>query len=156
MADWTSLEVTWRTTLSPPPDGTIYLPPGKPQFDRIVVRTAADAEFLAKSIARPGHGGEGGVATGTLYQKLGGDDASASVSYREATLRDRFRLKPMLFVQLAVVMLTLFGALIEAWAGFLATQADPATAFAARTAAIVVLVAFVGALWKFYEDFKLD
>lgn len=62
----------------------------------------------------------------------------------------------MLFVQLAVVMLTLFGAVIEAWAGFLATQVDPATAFAARTAAIVVLVAFVGALWTFYEDFKLD
>lgn len=62
----------------------------------------------------------------------------------------------MLVVQLAVVALTLVGALIEAWAGFLATQADPATAFAAKTAAIVVLIAFGGALWKFYEDFKLQ
>lgn len=72
MADWTKLEVTWRTTASPPPDDTIYLPPGKPLFGRIVVRTAAGAEVLAKAIARPGHGGEGAVATGTLYQELGG------------------------------------------------------------------------------------
>jgi hypothetical protein len=53
-------------------------------------------------------------------------------------------------------VLTLLGALIDAWATFLATEAKPATDFAARTSVVVLLVASVGAIWKFYEDFKLD
>ena len=156
MAEWTDLEVTWRTATSPPPDGTLYLPPGKPATSPIVIRTTDDREILAKAIHRPGYGGTGAIATGSLYEELAGTEDSAAVRYRKATVIDRFRLKPMLMLQLTVVVLTLVAAIIDAWAGFLATRADPSTEFAAKASTLVLLLALVGASWKFYEDFKLD
>ena len=151
MADWTTVLITGKCSAIE--DGKILLPQNATPYDRVLVQTAGQSVKVLPAGNRS-DAGQGACVSPSVLSALGGE--GSQIEYREAKWWNVIFHSSDVQIQLAVAILTFFGALITTYNSYLGAGSDATPTFTKNAAPIALLIAVLIAGAKLRKDMKLQ